>query len=86
MTTGPPPPGAMLFSKRDVLFSLKRDVFIIRFVFLGDFSKIGQNGGLSGNGGHHRLRHAKMLRVHGFKPIFGVFRVIFQKIGQNGRP
>ena len=34
--------------------------------------KIGQNGGLSGNGGHHRLRHTKMLRVHGFKLIFGV--------------
>ena len=43
------------------------------------FQKIGQNGALSGNGGHHRLRHAKMLRVHGFKPISGVFGFLFSK-------
>ena len=66
-----------------VLLQCSRVLFSFFGVF---FQKIGQNKGLSGNGGHHRLRHAKMLRVHGFKPIFGVFGVFFEKIGQNGRP
>ena len=69
-------------SRLESVWGRKRKIIFCNFVGVF-FQKI---GGLSKDAGRHRLRHAKMLRVHGFKPIFGVFGVFFQKIGQNGRP
>ena len=76
------PPGALVLTK--LIEPSRLDAALKKNVL---FKKQNRNGGLSGNGGHHRLRHATMLRVHGFEPICGVFvDVLFSKMGQNGAP